>query len=99
MISFRKRNQSGVFLYDKSYKQSFQLSDNSSIHDEELYWMKCRQEAANQLKKYFEILNSYIDKNHPRLTMFPSLEMPGQNRKYLSFSKYEILDWLPTRGH
>jgi hypothetical protein len=95
--SFKNRKQAGIFLYDKTYKQSFQLSDNSSKQEEKHYWIKCKQAAANQLKKYFEILNSYIDKNHPTLIKFPSLDMVGQNRKYLGINEAEIVDWLPTR--
>ena len=64
-------------------------SENLSIH--------CKAQINQQLKRYFEIINSFIVLENDKIRQLTDEEISKIKPKYLSSMKQEIIDWTPKK--
>ena len=64
-------------------------SENLSIH--------CKAQINQQLKRYFEIINSFIVLENDKIRLLTDEEISKIKPKYLSSMKQEIIDWAPKK--
>jgi hypothetical protein len=78
--------------FDKNFKDDFLLPNEWTDSSLKKFETNCTIQIKKQLDRYFAMLNSYITDPQKKISV------PGYtlSRKYFSYSKRIIRDWLPV---
>jgi hypothetical protein len=89
--------QTQLFYFDKQFVDTFKIPDEWTDSIQQNLSIHCKAQINQQLKRYFEIINSFIILENDKIKPLTDEEISKIKPKYLSSMKQEIIDWAPHK--
>ena len=84
-------------FHDDKFKDTFNIPNEWNSEKEKQFDAYCQKQIEQQLKRYFSILNDFIEDDNKKLKLPGKDEIEQIKPKLLSANKEELLDWRPHK--